>query len=538
MQNSWAGAVRGVKMYQVVQKLKRLKPVFRKAAWESGNLCKRAEGLKSQLESIQAAIDWDPLNSELKEYEANLVRAYRTAALEEERLLKQKSQIHWLNVGDQNNKFFHKSLRAKGNKKRILAIHNEAGQVMEGQAMIDHFLEFYKSLLGTAEECVSIRGLSHMVTRTLSRSAAEGMVREVMNEEIKEAMFSIGDDKATGPDGYTSKFFKSDWNIIGGDICKAVKEFFSTGKLLKVVNATLIALLPKVDNPQQVTEFRLIALCNVVYKCISKILANRLKESLDDLVDQTQNAFIPGCRISDNILLTQELFRNYHRQIGTPRCAFKVDIKKAYDSVNWDFLMEVLQMFGFPTRMIQWIKECVTTPSYSLIINGQTHGFFKGKKGLRQGDPLSPYLFTLVMQVLSVIIKRRITEDGGFRYHARCEELGITHLCFADDLFLFSYGDPWSVQILKDSLDEFGAASGLWPNNAKSNVFFCKVVEENKMLILDILGFSEGSLPVKYLGVPLITSRLWHADCAPLIDKVKQRIEAWQNKWLSFAGRM
>lgn len=304
------------------------------------------------------------------------------------------------------------------------------------------------------------------------------------------------------------------------------------------MNATLISLLPKVENPQHVTEFRPIALCNVVFKCISKILANRIKSSLEDIVDQTQNAFIPGRRISDNILLTQELFKNYHRQVGKPRCAVKVDIKKAYDSVNWNFLLEVLHRFGFPNQMVQWIRECISTPCYSIILNGQNHGFFKAKKGLRQGDPISPYLFTLVMQVLSVMIKRRIDEDGRFRYHAKCEELKITHLSFADHLFLFSLGDPWSVQILKDALDEFGAASGLWLNHEKSNVFFCKVSGDNKMLIRDILGVSEGFLPVKYLGVPLISTRLWHADCMPLIDKVRKRIGAWQNKWLSYAGRL
>ena len=116
--------------------------------------------------------------------------------------------------------------------------------------------------------------------------------------------------------------------------------------------------------------------------------------------------------------------------------------------------------------------------------------------------------------------------------------MGITHLCFADDLFLFSYGDPWSVQILKDSLEEFGDATGLWPNKDKSSVFFCKVTNDNQKLIKDIMGFRSGTLPVKYLGVPLISTRLWHADCMPLIEKVKHKLLDWQNNWLSFAGRV
>ncbi|KAL8109811.1 hypothetical protein AgCh_025780 [Apium graveolens] len=120
----------------------------------------------------------------------------------------------------------------------------------------------------------------------------------------------------------------------------------------KEVNATLIALIPKIDHPTMVGEFRPVALFNVLYKCITKIIANRIKGCLNGMVDDTQNAFIPGRLISDDIFLTQELLENYHRQVGFPRCAIKVDIRKAYDSVSWDFLSDALQLFGFPEKMI------------------------------------------------------------------------------------------------------------------------------------------------------------------------------------------
>lgn len=149
-----------------------------------------------------------------------------------------------------------------------------------------------------------------------------------------------------------------------------MQEFFKSGKLLKETNATLIALFPKVDQPLNVGDFRPIALCNVLYKYVSKILANKIKGCLNFIVDDNQNAFIPDRRISDNILLTQELLRGYHRKKGKPRCAFKVDIRKAYDSVSWEFLFSALHLFGFPDQVVRWIKECVTTPTYSIIVNG------------------------------------------------------------------------------------------------------------------------------------------------------------------------
>ncbi|GJS84398.1 putative RNA-directed DNA polymerase [Tanacetum coccineum] len=196
---------------------------------------------------------------------------------------------------------------------------------------------------------------------------------------------------------------------------------------------------------------------------------------------------------------------NYHLNRGTPRCAFKVDIQKAYDIVNWRFLGDVLKGFGFHQSMIKWIMDCVTSASFSISLNGDIHGFFKGKQGLRQGDPLSPYLFTLVMEVLTLMLQRRVNLSESFRYHKYCEKLYIINVCFAADLFLFAHGDVNSARVIMDSLDEFKSTSGL---------------------------------PVKYLGVPLISSRLLNMDCKVLVESAKNRIGDWKNKTLSFAGRL
>nr|GEV24421.1 hypothetical protein [Tanacetum cinerariifolium] len=132
-------------------------------------------------------------------------------------------------------------------------------------------------------------------------------------------------------------------------------------------------------------------------------------KGLGDIVSINQSTLAPGRRISDNILLTQELMRNYHRRRSPPRCVFKVDIQKAYDTADWKFLETILIGFGFHPKMVQWIMVCVSGASYSICVNGNLHGWFKGKRGLRQGEPLSPYLFTLVMEVLTLMLQRRMT---------------------------------------------------------------------------------------------------------------------------------
>nr|GEU60435.1 hypothetical protein [Tanacetum cinerariifolium] len=333
-----------------------------------------------------------------------------------------------------------------------------------------------------------------------------------MNHKLTQAMFSMGNDKSPGPDGFTAAFFKDTWEIIGSDVTQAICEFFTNGRLLKELNHTIITLIPKVNAP-----------------------ARKLKE----VSKPNQSAFVMGRSISDNILLTQEIMHNYHLDRGAPRCAFKVDIQKAYDTVDWEFLRVVLIGFGFHDRMISWIMECVTTTSFSISINGSLHGHFKGRRGLRQGDhPLSPYLFTLIMEVFTLILHRRVREAPNFTYHRYCSDLELINLCFADDLFLSAHGDVHSARVIQEALDEFKDASGLNPSMPKSKAYFCNVINYTKLAILNVLPFEEDRLPVKYLGVPLVSSRLIFRDCKELIEKVQNLVNDWKNKALSSAGRL
>ncbi|GJS40480.1 putative reverse transcriptase domain, reverse transcriptase zinc-binding domain protein [Tanacetum coccineum] len=158
--------------------------------------------------------------------------------------------------------------------------------------------------------------------------------------------------------------------------------------------------------------------------------------------------------------------------------------------------------------MVGWIMECVTSTSFSLGINGSLHGYFKGKRGLRQGDPMSPYLFTLVMEVLTLMLHRRVRVLDDFTYHRYSSKLNIINLCFANDLFLFAHGDVDSAWAIMDTLEELKNASGLTPSLPKSTAYFCNVLNYVKLDIFNVLQFKEGKLLVKYLGVPLVPSRL------------------------------
>ncbi|KAL0329413.1 UNVERIFIED_CONTAM: Retrovirus-related Pol polyprotein from type-1 retrotransposable element R2 [Sesamum radiatum] len=344
----------------------------------------------------------------------------------------------------------------------------------------DEFVSYFQTLLGgtRVQRDIDLNFLQSDLKYCLTIEEADTICAPITLTEINDATFDIDEDNAPGPDGYTSGFFKASWSVVGNDISAAVGEFFTTGRLLKQVNATLLVLIPKVQIPSQVSDFRPISCCNVIYKIISKIIVKRMQRVLHLLIDYSQNAFIPGRNISDNILLAQELLAGYNEAKLPPRCTIKIDLQKAYDSMEWDFLIEVLKLYKFPARFIGWIEQCVTTASFSVSLNGSIYGFFPGKRGLRQGDPLSPYLFVLVMQTWHSLFQYRVHNAPQFQFHWKCKEQRILNLCFADDVLLFCKADLPSIQVIKDSLQEFAALSGLQVNPNKSQIILSRAGQQ------------------------------------------------------------
>ncbi|XP_048503083.1 uncharacterized protein LOC125498834 [Beta vulgaris subsp. vulgaris] len=288
--------------------------------------------------------------------------------------LKQKARLDWMRGGDENTR----------------------------EQVNDAFQQYYIKLLGTERTSrVRIQEAVIQGGPVVTEEQGRALMRRVSPEEIKDALFSIPGDKSPGPDGYGSYFFKDAWDIIGNDCIEAVLDFFNSKKLLKQLNHTILALIPKVKCPKSVTEFRPITCCNVLYKCMTKLLCNRLNMILPDIIAPNQGAFIQGRFIAHNILICQDIVRQYGRKSAKPSCIIKMDLKKAYDSIDWNFLEDVMGALRIPVDFIRLIMECVKTPSYSLMINGSLVGYFKGKKGLRQGDPISPLLFVICMEYFS-----------------------------------------------------------------------------------------------------------------------------------------
>ena len=214
----------------------------------------------------------------------------------------------------------------------------------------------------------------------------------------------------------------------------------------------------------------------------------------------------------------------------------KVDIRKAFDSVSWPFILQVLHAADFPAVFINWIRNCITTTSFSINVNGELCGYFNGGCGLRQGDPISPALFNIAMEVFSSLLAERF-EAGLIGYHPLGQNPQISHLCFADDLMIFFDGSCPSLDGIAAALDEFRTLSGLGLNKEKTALFHAGM-DDTETANLNASGFLMGSLPIRYLGLPLHHRRLRKSEYSPLVDNIKKRIQSWKVRLLSYAGRL
>ncbi|CAL1359850.1 unnamed protein product [Linum trigynum] len=321
---------------------------------------------------------------------------------------------------------------------------------------------------------------------------------------------------------------------------EAVVSFFVIGRILRSFNHTWLTLIPKVDNVETMRQLRPISLCQFVYKVITKIMAERLSVILPHIVSVGQNAFIRDRQIVDNILLGHELMHylkiKTHGQKGY--MALKVDMEKAYDRVEWPFLLAVLDKMGFSSMWQGWIFECLRSASFSVLMNGNPLGYFSPSRGLRQGDPLSPLLFVLCTEGFAAFLRRAIAEKrlAGVKVAPRAPR--ISHLFFVDDSYLFLRGTLQECENLIEVLNEYEELSGQRVNLAKSAVCFSKnIAMPDQEFLAAVLGVGAVGVHDKYLGLPSLIDRSKMETLRYLEEKLLARLQGWKQRTLSWAAR-
>jgi len=406
------------------------------------------------------------------------------------------------------------------------------------QQVVDYFEQLFSSSHPTSHP-ISFDSILETVPVRVTEAMNDDLGREYSTDEILEALKSMGPTKSPGPDGFNACFFQKYWPIVGTDVTELVRTILVRGHIPSHLNHTHVVLIPKVRHPKRITEFRPISLCNVLYKLATKVISNRLKKLLPELISQTQSAFTPGRLITNNILIGYEVFHSMHTKSsrhGT--MAIKVDMAKAYDRVEWSFLRQVMLRMGFRRSWVDMVMACVTSVSFSFVINGTPQGLVSPTRGLRQGDPISPYLFIMVTEGLIGLL-RQAEERALLHGHRVCRSAPpISHLLFADDSIFFCKATMGEARVILGVLQEYEEASGQTVNLDKSNVTFGKgILQEQKDLILQELGMQEVAHQDKYLGLPMHVGRSKRRAFCAIKDRIGKRMAGWMNRLVSWAGR-
>ncbi|KAL0395125.1 UNVERIFIED_CONTAM: putative mitochondrial protein [Sesamum latifolium] len=382
------------------------------------------------------------------------------------------------------------------------------------------------------------RGTAHLKC-IVDSSMADELTLQYTEVEVTKAVFQMASLKSPGPDGMPPIFFQSFWHIVKNDVIACVLNFLNSLNLPSGFNDTHITLIPKCKQPEFLHHFHPISLCNIMYKIASKAIANRLKLHLDKIISPAQSAFVPSWLITDNILLAFELnhFLNTKANGNQGYMALKLDISKAYDKVEWAFLEQVLSNLGFPSPFIRLVMFCVSSVSYTFLLGGKQFGSVIPERGLRQGDPLSPYLFLLCTESFSTLLQKAEV-DGRIRGVSVCRGApSVSHLLFADNTLIFSRASGECARSIL-VLDVYRRASGQEINFAKSSVAFIKNTQEDIcQLIAGLLNIRRENKMELYLGLPSKVARSKRELFAVIRDKVWQRITGWNEKFLSQAGK-
>eukprot|EP00253_Pinus_taeda_P012913 PITA_12913 len=483
------------------QRLKRIKSKLK--AWnkkEFGNILKARIETKQKLQEINQINITKGFNEERQKLTNSLQEEWEDQRLQEEIFWRQKSRIQWIKEGERNTKFFHKSTMAHRAHNRITKIKDSQGielvshKDMES-SLVQHFFNIAKEPM--EDKSRFIDQFTQYIPKLVTREDNHNLNKPVSEEEISEVIKEMQSGKALGPDGFNVDFFKTCWETVKQDILEVVEDSRKSKKVLKALNASFIALITKKENVMTLDGFQPIALCNVVYKIISKVIANRLKPLLPSLISKEQTGYVEGRQILNNIIQAHEV-------VHSLKCN----------------------------------NQAVTTTSFSILLNGAPSSTFIPSRGLRQGDLLSLFLFVLMMEGLGRAIKMANVEGQiqGIKLTPNGE--ANTHQQFADDTMLQGIPTVMEARAIKTILNNFAMAAGTEVSLNKSKVFFFNSNIAIQRNITRILGFPREQLPSKYLGIPLTDKPLSKKIWEQILNKLQDKIRKWTCRSLNLAGRL
>ncbi|OMO64639.1 reverse transcriptase [Corchorus capsularis] len=461
---------------------------------------------------------------------------------QEEVMWRQRSKALWFSQGDRNTRYFHSIASDRRKRNLILGIEDGAGEWKTTMADVENIAcNYYKELFSSSNP--SNEALDKVLALVPGR--IDDQMRALLDApftatDIKEAVFQMQGEKAPGPDGFPPTFYQKCWSTVGKDVIEFALNFLNNGGSLSHINHTNIVLIPKIENPRTMKDFRPIALCNVLFKIISKTIANRLKLILPQIIGESQSAFVPDRMIFDNALIAFETihFMCNKRSGKRAHLALKLDLSKAYDKVEWIFLEKCMYRLGFSSHWIELVMEGIRSVSYSILINGQQTARLSPTRGIRQGDPLSPYLFLFCMEAFSCLISNAEATNLIHGVAINRAAPSISHLFFADDSLIFLRAALDECEVVLNILHDFELATGQQVNIDKSAILFSSNISSGLQdSIMRRLGVSRVLERDKYLGLPIMIGKNKKQELNFIKERLLQRVASWRNKLFSIVGK-
>jgi hypothetical protein len=335
----------------------------------------------------------------------------------------------WAIKGDRNTAFFHLAIIKRHHKNRISHLLNLDGSPSTTPTQISStLLNYFQSIFSTSSPRPHPPpNPSHQHSQPhnphqLSQPRPSGLPNTDSTSftystpdlnEIHSIIKKMRSNAAPRPDGLNAAFYKASWNWVKQDLLHLVSDFYSEANLPKDINQTFLTLIPKKRNPSIPQDFRPISLCNVIYKLIAKSLADRIQPLLPNYISQAQSAFVARRHISSNIILTQEIIHSFTLKSWTSQAfLLKIDLAKAFDQLQWHFITTALNRLGFNSHFIKLVSTCISFSSLSILVNDQPSSYFFPQSGLRQRCPLSPYLFVIAINELSLSLQEALTDSN------------------------------------------------------------------------------------------------------------------------------
>ncbi|GMI81993.1 hypothetical protein HRI_001868600 [Hibiscus trionum] len=489
--------------------------------------------LNKKLESLNSLQPTDNVLGEIMD-----VKLAINFELDKEELYwEQRARSNWLKYGDRNTAFFHRCATQRKRRNKIRSLENDSGVICMNEQEMGQVARNYFTDLFTTKGVGDCSRILEGVACCIDNDMNNKLTRDFDKAEFWEAVKSMQPLKAAGEDGLGALFYQKFWHVLGNDVVEFCTSVLAGTIPMSVFNHTRIVLIPKNDSPTNMSHFRPISLCNVLFKIISKVLVNRFQAVLHLCIDESQSAFVPGRLITDNVLAAFEIIHSMRsKRVGKKgHFALKLDMSKAYDRVEWPFIEAMMKKMGFSQQWISLIMLCISSVSYSVVLNGQVGQSFTPTRGLRQGDPLSPYLFLLCGEGLSSLLRQ---EQSGIGIRITRSAPRVSHLFFADDSLIFGEVTTECAARLLSLLEDYERCSGQVINYSKSGIFFSSnCIEYTREDVCRILRVSNLICPEKYLGLPMVVGRNRKKAFMAIRDRVVASIIAWSPRSLSQGGK-